>query len=216
LHSAPIELVAFDMEGVLTRDPTVWEIMHRRLGVWEPQARSYWERYQAGEFPYDEFARMDTALWRGAPAGLLEQAARQVRWMDGCGEVLGALRRAGVRVVVISNGLLCVAERLAQEFDVGPVHANRALARGGALTGEIDILVPYDSKGALLRRVAAELGVPRERTAAVGDSASDIAMFREAALSIAFRPFHQSVADSAHHCVAGGDLRPVLSLLRVA
>ena len=209
----PIRLVAFDMEGVLTRDPTVWEIMHRKLGVWDSHARVYWERYQAGEFPYDEFARMDTALWRDAPARVLAEAAGEVQWMAGCGEVMDALRRAGITVIVISNGLLCVAERLAREFGIGPVHANRAVTDNGRLTGEIDILVSYEAKGELLRTIESELGIDRAQVAAIGDSSSDIAMFREAGVGIAFRPFHDSVAAAADHRVDGDDLRSVLPLL---
>lgn len=208
-----IKLVAFDMEGVLSADPTVWEIMHRKLGTWEAQGRVYWERYQRGEFGYDEFARMDVAVWRGAPSGLLHEAAREVRWTGGCGEVLGALREAGVTVAVISNGLLCVASRLQEEFGIGPVLANRVHRDGGHLTGEIDILVPYDSKGRMLRELAERSGIGPGEIAAVGDSASDVAMFREAALSIAFGQSEPSVAGAAGHRIEGGDLRPVLDLL---
>ena len=91
------------MEGVLSADPTVWEIMHGKLGTWDSHGRPYWERYQAGELGYDRFARMDVAVWRGAEAGLLREAAREVRWMNGCSEVLGALGEAGVTVAVPSE-----------------------------------------------------------------------------------------------------------------
>ncbi len=43
-----LRLVAFDMEGTLTCDPTVWELMHRRLGTWESHGLPYWERDAAG------------------------------------------------------------------------------------------------------------------------------------------------------------------------
>ncbi|MDP6107048.1 MAG: HAD-IB family phosphatase [Candidatus Brocadiia bacterium] len=208
-----IKLVAFDMEGVLSADPTVWEIMHGKLGTWDSHGRPYWERYQAGEFGYDRFARMDVAVWRGADVGLLREAAREVRWTDGCAEVLGALAEAGVAAAVISSGLLCVASRLEDEFGIEPIFANRAMAEGERLTGEVDMLVPYEAKGGILRSLAARGGIERAQIAAVGDSHSDVAMFREAAVSVAFRPTHASVASAATYCIDGEDLRPLLAFL---
>jgi phosphoserine phosphatase len=208
-----IKLVAFDMEGVLTDDPTVWEIMHRKLGTWESLGEPYWDRYRAGEFDYDTFARMDVAAWGGAPAALLGQAASEVRLMAGCAELMGSLNEAGVCVAVISNGLLCVAERFREEFDVEHVCGNRAEARDGKLTGEIDIRVPYEDKGEVLRSLAAGLGLERSEIAAVGDSTSDIGMFREAAIGVAFCSSHPGVENAATHTIRDRDLRPLVDIL---
>jgi len=206
-------LVAFDMEGCLTTDPTVWEIMHRKLGTWESHGLPYWNRYRAGEFPYDEFARLDVAVWQGAGHELLLESAREVPLMPGCAQVLQTLRDAGLHLAVISNGLACAARRFQDEFGVEHVFANCVEAEDGVLTGEVDIRVPYEAKGEVLRRLAAGLGVDRSEVAAVGDSTSDIHMFREAGLGIAFRPSHPSVAEEATHQAPGEDLRVLLELL---
>ena len=50
-----IKLVAFDMDGCLAADPTVWELVHRRLGTWDSHGRPYWQRFLAGGLDYDEF-----------------------------------------------------------------------------------------------------------------------------------------------------------------
>ncbi len=209
----PIKLVAFDMEGCLTADPTVWEVMHRKLGTWHSHGLPYWERYCAGRLGYDEFARMDVAVWRGAPAELLREAAAQVPLRPGCAGLLRALEEGGVEVAVISNGLLCVAERFSRDFGARHVQANRALAAGGRLTGELEVLMPYAGKGRALAQLRARRGLSRAEVAAVGDSPSDVAMFREARLGIAFRPSHPCVAEGASHVVDGEDLAPLLDLL---
>jgi phosphoserine phosphatase len=208
-----IQLVAFDMEGCLTAEPTVWEIMHRRLGTWDSHGLPYWERYLAGGVHYDEFARMDVAVWRGAPEGMLHEAARDVPLMSGCAEALNALRRAGVRLALISNGLMCVAGRFEREFAFSHVHANRAVSCEGVLTGGIEIHVPYEDKGRVLREMAAHLGLRREEIASVGDSGADVAMFRESAVSIAVRPREAEVAEAATHVLDDHDLRPILDIL---
>ena len=197
------------MEGTLTDDPTVWEIMHRKLGTWESHGLPYWERYRAGEIPYDEFARMDVAVWRDAEDALLLASVEEVPLMPGCAELLRGLHDRGVTTVIVSNGLVCLGERLARDFGVARVHANRRRVRDGRLTGEVDILVPYEAKGETLRRAMDEFGVTPEQTAAVGDSRSDAAMFREAGLGIAFRPSDSQVLPDAHHIIPVGDLSEV-------
>jgi phosphoserine phosphatase len=209
-----IQLVAFDMEGCLTADPTVWEIMHRKLGTWESHGLPYWQRYRAGELEYDQFACMDVAAWRGAPAPLLEQAAREVPLMQGCAELLRALHVEGVRVAIITNGLACVARRFQEAFGVSHLHANEVRVEGGRLTGEVEIRVPYSGKGELLRALAETLGLRRDQIAALGDSDSDIAMFQQARIGIAFCPSMPSVAAAATHLVPHPDLRSVLDILR--
>jgi phosphoserine phosphatase len=203
------------MEGCLTDDPTVWEIMHRKLGTWDSHGQPYWDRYRAGEFDYDTFARMDVAAWADAPAALLDAAASEVPLMPGCRELLAALRDARIAVAILSNGLATVADRFRGELGVEHIYANRVIVRGGRLTGELDIRLPYERKGDVLRELAATLGLPCSAIAAVGDSASDIAMFREAGLSIAFRPAHDSVAAAATHLVTARDLRTLLPALRL-
>jgi len=209
----PIELVAFDMEGCLTADPTVWEIMHRRLGTWESHGLPYWDRYRGGGLDYDEFARMDVAVWRDAPLATLRRAAADVPLMPGCRAVLHELSARRVAVAIVTNGLACVADRFSGELGVAHVFANRVASDGGRLTGDLEVRVPYDAKGRILQELAADLGVERARIAAVGDSASDAAMFREARLGIAFRATDPQVRATATHVVAGPDLRAVLRLL---
>jgi phosphoserine phosphatase len=212
----PVRLVVFDMEGCLTDDPTVWEIMHRKLGTWDSHGAVYWERYRAGGLDYDEFARMDVAVWAGAPAALLHEAAAEVPLMPGCETTLAALRRAGVAAAIVSNGLLCVAERLRDRFGVACVRANRALAAGDRLTGELELSVPYESKAQALREIMAQAGVRAGHVAAVGDTRADVAMFREARISVAFRAGDAAVRAAATHTIADGSLTALLPIVGVA
>jgi phosphoserine phosphatase len=209
-----IKLVAFDMEGCLTDDPTVWEIMHRKLGTWESHGQPYWKRYLAGEFGYDAFARMDVAVWQGAPLALLREAADEVPLMPGCTEVLTDLHRQGVSLAIITNGLLCVARRFEKALGIERIYANEIRVKDDLLTGDIEIKVPYHAKGYLLRSLAAEFGLERGEVASVGDSKSDIAMFRESGISIAFNPLDPAVIAAATHHVPNHDLRPILDILK--
>ncbi len=202
------------MEGVLTAEPTVWELMHRTCGTWESHGLPYWERYLGGGLAYDEFARMDVAVWAGASVDQLDAAAEAVPLMPGCSELLNALRDSGVYVVIISNGLARAAERFRCDFGVRRVFANSAVETEGILTGGLDLRMPYEGKGEVLEALLAELDVSPDETAAIGDSRSDVAMFRHARISVAFGACSDAVATAATHVVRDGSLLPLTQLIR--
>ena len=208
-----IRLVVFDMEGTLTADPTVWEIMHLKNGTWESHGLPYWEQYRAGGMHYDEFARKDVATWAGAPVARLDEAVEEVPLMPGCVALLTLLRERGVRTAIVSNGLECLGRRLVRDFGIDRVAANRRVASDGHLTGGLDLLVPHAEKGDIMRRIADELGVPLASTMAVGDGVADIAMFESAGVSVAFRAENDDVARAADHIVPDSDLRQIIPLL---
>lgn len=208
-----LRLVAFDMEGVLTDHPTVWEIMHRRIGTWESHGLRYWDLYRAGRLAYDDFARRDVACWRGATVKDLIDAASQAPLMPGASELLAELVDAGVAVAIISNGLMRAAARFRDEHGVQHIRANAALHSDRHLTGELDLRVPYAAKGEVLRSLARELGVEREAVVAIGDGRADIAMFRQAGVSVAFCAASMEVRQAATHAVHERDLALLRALL---
>jgi len=210
--SDDVRLVVFDMEGTLTADPTVWELMHLKTGTWESHGRPYWEQFKAGVFGYDEFARKDVAMWRGASHELLEQAVDEVPLMTGCAELLAFLGERGVRAAIVSNGLECLARRLARAFSMACVEANCVALSDGHLTGDIDIRVPFEEKGDAFLRIAEEMDVPPSQAMAVGDGAADVQMFRLAGRSVAFRPENDRVANAAGHVVTEPDLSQLIPL----
>jgi phosphoserine phosphatase len=208
-----IELVAFDMEGVLTRDPTVWEIMHRKLGTWHSHGEPYWRRYLAGEFHYDEFARMDVGVWKGAREELLRDASEDVALMDGARHALKRLREAGVRLALISNGITHLARRIGDEFGFDYVRANRVVAQAGALTGAVALDVPWDDKGEVLAGIMEEMDAEASAVASVGDSAADIGMFERSRIAVAVRPSDPTVAAAATHVLPDHDLSPLADII---
>ena len=195
------------MEGTLTVEPTLWEIMHLKNGTWESHGLPYWERFKSGALDYDAFARMDVAAWKGAPSAMLDDAVAEVALMPGCLELAAFLGERGIRTAIITNGLECLARRLARELGIDRIEANREIIADGALTGGMELRVPFDKKGEALRRVAAEMGIPLENIMAVGDGVADVQMFRLAGRSVAFRPTSDRIAEAADHVVEEADLR---------
>ncbi len=73
--------------------------------------------------------------------------------------------------------------------------------------------VQMNGKGAIVKMLQRRLGVPKERTASVGDSMGDVGMFAESGCAVLFNPWDDRPKGYAHHVVEEKDLRLVLELL---
>jgi len=207
-----LELVLFDMDGTLVHG-SAWEMLHEAFGVSnEPN----WLAYQRGEIDDHGFIRSDLALWEGKDVHVsdLERILGEARIMDGAKEVVAALRERRVATCIVSGGIDILARRACLELGIDMYVANGVrLHESGHVQGEGIVWVDIRDKGKMAREILRKLGVPRERTASVGNSAFDVPMFRETGYGVAFNPSDDYVRRKARHVVEGTDMRPVLGHL---
>ncbi len=202
----PMKLIAFDLEGTLVKSVSSWVELHKRFGTWE-KGKEYAERFFAGEFDYVKWAELDASLWKGHTREEIMEWAESVEYMDGARELIEFLRRNGFKIAILSSGLMCLAERIARELDVDYVFANELIFdENGVVTGKVNPIVDFKSKGAILRELKEKL--KPELTVAVGDGFNDIAMFMEADVSIAINP-HEGV-EGDHNVESLWEVREII------
>ena len=202
----------FDMDGVLIEEVSSWVIIHDHFGVNnERSVRDYIE----GRIDDFEFMRRDISLWRKKKHPLHIDEMRRIlnnaTFMPGAEETFRRLRENGIKTAIVSGGLLCVAEPLAERLGIDIVLANGLEAdENGYLTGEGILNVPLNDKGTVARNLLREMGVKREEAFAVGNSYIDVSMFKEVGLGIAFNPDDDVVRSEADVVIEEKDLRRVL------
>lgn len=206
------KLVAFDLDGTLTRVGSVWEYLHRRFGTLE-EARVNAKLFFEGRITYSEWARLDVSLWKDIPYRDVMEALREIEYVSGAEEVVSTLRRLNVKTCIISAGLQELADIAAEKLGVDYAVANKLEVWEGRLTGGVEVKVGLEDKGRILLELTEKEGIPRSLTAAVGDDLSDLPMFEEAGFSIAFNPKTESVARAADVVVESTDLRDILRYL---
>lgn len=210
-----LELVLLDMDGTLVHGST-WEILHEHYGV---SNETNWLRYQRGELDDLEFIRSDIALWRLAERAIHVDEIESIlhektQIMRGAKELVASLRSRGIATCIVSGGLDVLARRVCLDLGIDMYVANGLrLQESGHLSGEGFAFVEIKDKGKVAREIVKRLGVPRARTAAVGNSAYDVPMFRECGFGIAFNPSDHWVRRHARHVVEGTDMTPVIPLL---
>jgi len=211
-----LELVLLDMDGTLVHGST-WEILHEHYGV---SNETNWLRYQNGELDDEAFIRSDVALWRIDERPIhVDEVDRilhkHTRIMDGAKDLVAGLRERHVATCIVSGGLDLLARRLCEELGIDMYVANGLrLKESGHVSGEGLVFIEIKDKGRVSRQILQKLGVPRERAAAVGNSAYDVPMFREVGYGIAFNPSDHWVRRNAKHVIEGTDMRGVAACLR--
>lgn len=209
-----LELVVFDMDGVLTDTISSWKYIHDYFGG--SNARSV-DEYLKGKIDDMEFIKRDVSLWKenGKPIKRekLVDILSDVPLMNGAKESMDFLRGKGVKTAIVSAGLDILAQRVAKELDIDYVFANGIKSdKRGFVTGEGLLNVRLMYKDEAVKRLAAQSGVSFARIAAVGNSCFDIPMFEICGAGIAFNPEDECVRQSADFVVEGKDLGKLVSV----
>jgi phosphoserine phosphatase len=208
-----LRLAIFDLDGTLkqVRDPYVF--LHKRLGTWEA-AQVFSAKGMAGELSYDDWLRLDASLWKGVSRATMEEFFREDPYLPGARQTVLGLRKAGVRVALVSSGPSVHAEQVQAELGLDQVFANQILFENGRATGQACTRVPENGKARIVAQLQHEMGVEPGECLAVGDSPSDIDMFRQVHLGVAVNPSSEEVREAAGLLLEGLDLRPLIPRMR--
>jgi HAD superfamily phosphoserine phosphatase-like hydrolase len=215
-NARPCDLVAFDVDGTLVREPhdrTVWEVLNERFTGRADHNEERFALYRAGQLSYAEWVALDVTGWRdaGAKREDLIAAFAPLRLIDGAREALEMLKQAGHRLVVISGTLDLLLNTLLPDAPFDEIYANHI---GFDDEGRISHwrATPFDMEGKarLLRAVALRSGTPLARCGFVGDSDNDAWVAREAGFTLALNPKTHELEQIANATVRSNDLRAIL------
>lgn len=205
------DAVVFDMDGTLVDAHSSWGHVHETFGI---ENDSTLQAFLRGDFDEHEFVRRDIRKWKAhgvTRRKQIEDALAKIAIHPGARELTQALRARGTRTALLSGGLDLLARRVCAETGIEVMLANGVFFDDeGRILDEGYVDVPVLDKGTPLRKLLRELAVDPGRTAAVGNSAQDVAMFKEVGLGIAFNPADDEVRRQAHVVVEGSDLRKLI------
>lgn len=209
------DLVCFDMDGTLTDVRSSWKWIHDCLGV-DPEAN--YQAYLKGEIDEAEFMRRDIALWHQVKPDIciadLVHLFQSMPLVEGIQETVAALEDAGMHCVIVSGGIDLAAEMLTNEFGFEDFAADYLCTNpDGTLTGEGGKHVDLRDKGIWVRKFQEKYSVTKERTVSVGNSFTDISMFDNSGMSIAFNPTDEYTSDAATHTVRSRNIADILDYL---
>ena len=179
-------LVTLDLDGTLTRERSIWEYIHKRLGKWYGFAEDYQNQFLAGKISYKEFCERDAQVWKGMKVGELLEIVKTVPFHPGANELIRYLKQKGLKLSLVSSGLSLLSDWVHQTHGFDYSVSNDLLHENGLLTGGVKIQVYYDKKAEWVKRILKQFRVKPEEVMAIGDSKGDIDMFQMVGFSVAF------------------------------
>ena len=209
------DLVCFDMDGTLTKLRSSWCWVH---SCFEVDNEPAYQAFCNGEIDEPEFMRRDIALWTNKnPDVTIRDIAvlfRDMPLIDGIQETIACLKANGIRTVIISGGIDLAAKMLANEFGFDDYIADEVLSyEDGRLTGEGKMNVDLRDKGINVRQYIEKYGTTMERTVSIGNSFTDIPMFKNSGMSIAFNPTDPYTQEAATHTIFSENIADILDFI---
>ena len=209
------DLVCFDMDGTLTKLRSSWCWVH---SCFEVDNEPAYQAFCNGEIDEPEFMRRDIALWTNKnPDVTIRDIAvlfRDMPLIGGIQETIACLKANGIRTVIISGGIDLAAKMLANEFGFDDYIADEVLSyEDGRLTGEGKMNVDLRDKGINVRQYIEKYGTTMERTVSVGNSFTDIPMFKNSGMSIAFNPTDPYTQEAATHTIFSENIADILDFI---
>ena len=203
------KLIAFDIDGTITRHVSSWRYIHEKLDLWDALAKKYQDQFLAGRISYRRFCELDAAHWKGIREERLRRIFRNIRYSRNARKVVHKLKSDGFKLIAISTGLQFVTERVKQELGFDHVIGNRLNVRNGILTGGVRINISHGAKGRMLRAVLDRRGIKPREMIAVGDSEGDIPMVKMSGYSIAFNSSSEKLSAAVDYNCETSDFMEV-------
>ncbi len=212
LRLSDFRAAAFDMDSTLINIECIDEIADA-VGK-KAEVAAITEAAMRGEITdFKDSLRRRVALLQGVPAESLEAVYfHRLQLNPGAEALMSALRKAGLRTMLVSGGFTHFADRVKARLVMDEAHANTLEIEGGLLTGRVlGDIVDGEAKRQHLLSLCARLGCSGAQAIAVGDGANDLPMMGEAGVSVAYHA-KPKVREQAKVAITEGGLDRLLEL----
>lgn len=178
-------LVVFDVDSTLINDEAI-ELLAERAGK-RQEVAEVTERAMRGELDFEASLRQRVLTLKGLDESVLEEVSQELSPTKGAAELIAAIHQRGGIVAAVSGGFIQLLGPVKSKLGFDIERANTLEVVDGKLTGEVvGKVIDRAAKAEALIEWSEELGVPINKTIAVGDGANDLGMMEIAGLSVAF------------------------------
>ena len=204
-------LLVMDMDSTLITIETIDELadlVGRKAEVAAVTAQA-----MRGEIEYDESIRRRVAALKGLEESALDRLyTERVKLSPGAERMIANVKKAGLKILLVSGGFTHVTERLKTRLGLDYVRSSALGVRDGKFTGELaGRIVNADAKREALLSARDETGAARDQIIALGDGANDLKFMGEAGVSIAYHA-KPVVREKSSYCLDYVGLDGVLNL----
>jgi phosphoserine phosphatase len=169
-------IVFFDMDGVLTVQKSSWNYVHEKLGV---NNYSNYTLFKNGKINYQEFLKRDLALWFQVKdqwdVEEIKEILDEIDLFPGAVEATQILMKEGFHLIIVSGGLMWLAQRVGEQTGIYEIYANQIFSMGGKVLPDGKAIVDPKRKDKIVNQLKEKYHP--DFTISVGDSPDDEMMF---------------------------------------
>ena len=204
-------LCVMDVDGTLIAEEVI-DLLGREADC-EEEISQITSQAMQGELDFERSLRERVALLKGLPISVFDKVVKAIHLSQNAQECISILQKNGILVGLVSGGFSSIVERLAKSLGISYFSANQLEVKDSFLTGRlVGEIVTGQVKNATLEKWRKELGLPKERTFAIGDGANDLLMLKSAGRGIAFCAKEVVKTEIASH-IDKSDFLEVLPLI---
>lgn len=209
MDSYPV--VVFDLDGTLLRRTTVSLLLAEHFG--HAETINELERaFAAGEISNRAIADASAACCAGRTTSEIRPVLAAASWIDGIDETLRTLAQTGTQVLLATITWILAAELLQERHGFVAASGTELQITDGVVAGSVSRYFDEHDKLQFVEEWCAERSIALADVAAVGDSRSDLPLFRRAGRSVALNATPEA-RRTATFAIDTEDLRDVLPLL---
>jgi phosphoserine phosphatase len=198
-------------DGTLLRGTTVSLLLAEWLGRTEEIAELE-RRFHAHEIANSVVADTSAGWLAGKSTAEAWRVLADAPWIDGMAETLQALAAAGASLLLGTITWSFAAEMLQEQCGFAAVSGTEMRLTGDVLSGTVARYFDEHDKAHFVEEWCARNEYSMGQVAAIGDSRSDVPLFRSAGMSIALNATSDARA-AATYVLDTEDLRDVLAYL---
>lgn len=203
--------VFFDVDGTLVRGTSSSQFLAAQLGHLAELVEAE-KSYRVGRIDSEEVSVLDARGWSGRGQDEVSAWLRDLPVVDGITAAVTRCRELGLAPYLATLAWTPVGEYLCERFGFQGACGPRLATAEGVYSGEVAAHLDEFGKRDYALATARSLGLAASSCAAVGDSRSDLPLFEEVGLSIAFNG-DSGIAAGSDVAIVSNDLRAILPSL---
>ncbi|MBW2981046.1 HAD family phosphatase [Candidatus Woesearchaeota archaeon] len=215
------KLVCFDVDGTLVDNIEFsWQLFHNYFETDEKRRIKARDLYYSGEISYLDWANHDIGMWieKKATKRQFFNALKKnkVNLMKGAMETISKLKKAGMKLAIISGSLDIIMEYLMPAYNdvFDDVFFSKLIFnRNGRLTKAIATEYDMMKKADALKKIAKREGYKLSECVFVGDHHNDVKIAETVGLAIAFDCKSDDLRKVADIVIDKKDMREILSYI---
>lgn len=173
-----MKLIVFDMDGVLTKEKSSWNYVHRALGV--DNSKNF-DLYRSGRISYSEFFDRDIELWLKKYGKIsrerIIEILKRIELQDNIDQLICFLKECNAVTAIVSGGIYWLAEIINDRLKFNEIYANDIMTDDhGYIIKKGKIMVDPMKKGDVIKLIEEKHCIKPDDAIAIGDSYSDISM----------------------------------------